>query len=94
MQGVCALNESEQGACRRVFKPYSERHNHDTFLDSEEDDPQLIIHIPFISPVKVRAITVLGGPAGSSPSRMLAFLNKESLDFSDVEATPPVQVLG
>ena len=31
------------------------------------------------------------GPDGTAPSRLLAFINREALDFSDAETTPPVQ---
>ncbi|KAL1508585.1 hypothetical protein AB1Y20_004683 [Prymnesium parvum] len=91
LDGVCALNEAERGACRRVFKPYEQRLSRDAFVDSEADDPQLIVHIPFISPVRIRGITILGGPEGSAPCRLLAYVNQEALDFSDAEAMPPVQ---
>ena len=91
LEGVCALNEAERGACRHVFKPFEERFDRDTYVDSEEDDPQLIIHIPFISPVKIRSIVVLGGHDGTAPRSLKAFINREALDFSDAEATPPVQ---
>ena len=92
MEGVCALNEAERGMCRRVFKSYEERLKRDAYVDSEEDDPQLIIHVPFISPVKIRSITLLGGPDGTAPRTLRAFVNKEALDFADAEATPCVQV--
>lgn len=93
LAGVCALNESERNACQRVFKPHDRRLEREGFVDSEEDDPQLIIHVPFISPVQIRSISVLGGPDGTAPGRLLAFVNREALDFADAEQTPPVQVL-
>ena len=91
MEGVCALNEAEKGACRGVFKPHDQRLESEPVLESEEDDPQLIIHIPFVSPVKIRAITVIGGSDGMAPAELRAYVNRETLDFADAEQFPPVQ---
>ena len=89
--GVTALNEAEHGACRRVFKPWDTRLDPGPALESEEDDPQLLIHVPFTCPVKIRALTVMGGADGSAPSQLRAFVNREGFDFSDAEQTAPVQ---
>ena len=92
--GVSALNEAERDSCRRVFEPYSERLNYNEdgpALDSEEDDPQLIIHINFTAPVKIRALTIIGGGDGAAPRSLRAFINHEALDFADAEQTAPVQ---
>jgi len=90
VQGIAALNESEHGACRRVFRPYDQRLERNQHVESE-DDPQLIIHIPFTSPVKLRAFTIIGGADGQAPSEVKAFINRETLDFGDAEQLPPVQ---
>jgi hypothetical protein len=91
LDGVAALNASEQGAGRRVFKPYDQRLEHGPCLESEEDDPQLIIRVPFTCPVKIRAFTIIGGGDGQAPSSVRAFVNREALDFGDAEQTAPVQ---
>lgn len=91
VNGVCALNESERGACRRIFRPYDQRHDRTACLESEEDDPQLILHIPFVSPVKIRSLTFIGGGDGMAPCTLRAYINREALDFSDAEQLPPVQ---
>lgn len=88
---VSALNESERGACKRVFKPFDQRLQGGC-VESEEDDPQLIIRVPFVCPVKLRSLVVSGqGAEGTAPSRVKAFLNHEALDFADAEQMPPVQ---
>ena len=91
IDGVHALNESETGACRRVFKPYDQRLDQTAVVESEEDDPQIIIHIPFVSPVKIRALKLIGGGNGTAPRILRAYINREALDFTDVEDAPPVQ---
>eukprot|EP00965_Chrysotila_dentata_P144608 4776367-Pleurochrysis_carterae.AAC.1 len=89
--GVSALNESETGACKRVFKPYSERNDAATFVESEDDDPQMLIHIPFTCPVHIRALMMIGDGGSATPREVRAFVNHEALDFSDALDMPPVQ---
>ena len=91
LAGVTALNATETDAARRIFKPHDQRLDRTACLESEEDDPQLIIHVPFTSPVKLRAITVIGGGGGLAPLTLRAYVNREALDFGDAEQTAPVQ---
>ena len=91
VENVRALNERESGSCKGVFKPHERRHEQDGYMESEEDDPQLIIHIPFTCPVKIRAISISGGGDGTAPQTLRAYVNRETLDFADAEQTPPVQ---
>ena len=44
---MTALNSVDTGAAKRIFRPWSRRHEREHKLESEEDDPQLIISIPF-----------------------------------------------
>ena len=60
-------------------------------VESEEDDPQLLLSIPFTCPVKIRSLTVIGGGDGMAPRTLKAYVNHETLDFSDAEARPAVQ---
>ena len=41
---------------------------------SEEDDPELIIHVPFTCDVKLKSISVIGGSEGTSPSLRVSAL--------------------
>jgi len=45
---------------------------HPPLPDSEEDDPELLLHIPFNGSVKLTGITVVGGPDGASPAKLKA----------------------
>jgi hypothetical protein len=53
-------------------------------LRSDDDDPELIVHVPFVSDVKVRGIMVIGGltTAGAAPSRLNVFVNKAPGDIN------------
>jgi hypothetical protein len=41
-----------------------------TCADSAEDDPELLLHVPFDGAVKLTGITVIGGPDGTSPAKL------------------------
>ena len=55
---VAALNEARAGSVRGVFRPWAERLDMSLpTLDSNEDDPELLIHVPFNGTVKIKART-------------------------------------
>jgi hypothetical protein len=89
------LNASNPDCLKNIFRPWDQRLARDVEpLHSDEDDPELLLSIPFTSDVKIRTIMIIGGPDGSSPSRMSVFTNREGLDFESVADLPPVQEWG
>lgn len=89
---VRCLNESEEGSCKRVFKPWAQRLDFSTApLESNEDDPELLIHVPFDGQVVLKAICVIGGTDGTSPSRLKVFTNRDDLDFGGAADMAPTQ---
>ena len=59
-------------------------------MKSNEDDPELLLQIPFAGSVNLKAVCVIGGAEGSGPSKVRAFINRE-LDFETAEELPAVQ---
>ena len=55
LSSVHALNETEAGSCKLIFKNYTERNTALPSMKSNEDDPELILHVPFTQAVKVRS---------------------------------------
>jgi hypothetical protein len=52
---IVALNEAESGSVRGVFRPWSQRLDLSLpTLDSNDDDPELLIHVPFNGCVKIK----------------------------------------
>eukprot|EP00955_Chlamydomonas_euryale_P067767 359936-Chlamydomonas_euryale.AAC.8 len=45
----------------------------------------------FDGAVKLKAICVIGGPDGTSPSKLKVYINRDDLDFSLAESLPAVQ---
>ena len=52
---VWALNEAQVGSVRSIFRPWAERLDISLpTLDSNDDDPELLIHVPFTGSVKIK----------------------------------------
>ena len=89
---VSCLNEATAGSAKHVFRSWTERLEDPAVpLDSNEDDAELLITIPFNGAVKVKAISIIGGDDGSSPARLKAYTNRHDLDFAAVADMAPVQ---
>ncbi|XP_010526065.1 PREDICTED: PITH domain-containing protein 1 [Tarenaya hassleriana] len=88
---VSALNEAVSGSVKSVFKAWDQRLQSSEHLESNEGDPELLVFVPFTSDVKIKSISIIGGPDGTSPSKMRAFTNREGIDFSDVQNMQAVQ---
>ncbi|KAH8933135.1 hypothetical protein BDL97_18G014700 [Sphagnum fallax] len=88
---VRALNEAIDGSAKSVFKPWENRLDFSTALESNDDDPELILFIPFTTDVKIKSISIIGGSDGTSPSKMRAFMNRDDIDFSAAADLLPIQ---
>ncbi|CAM6039934.1 unnamed protein product [Sphagnum compactum] len=91
MSGVRALNEAIDGSAKSVFKPWENRLDFSTALESNDDDPELILFIPFTTDVKIKSISIIGGSDGTSPSKMRVFMNRDDIDFSAAADLLPIQ---
>jgi len=89
---VRCLNEAEEGLCKHVFKPWHRRLDTDgPSLRSDVEDPELLLHVPFTGAIKLQAISVIGGPDGTSPAKLKVFTNRDDLDFGVAGQAQPVQ---
>ena len=84
------MNAQEDEAAARVIRPWDERTQ--TLagdpLRSDDDDPELIVHVPFVSDVKVRGLMIIGGGGGRAPSEVKVWVNKPAGDISFDNAQP------
>lgn len=52
---VWALNEAQAGSVHDIFRPWGDRLDMSLpTLDSNDDDPELLIHVPFSGTVKIK----------------------------------------
>jgi len=85
------LNEKQSGTGSEVFKAWNERLSRDKFVESDDDDAQLIFHIPFSGSVRLKSICIVGENGNSCPRTMKMFINREDLDFSTINDTKSIQ---
>lgn len=91
LDAVTCLNERVFRSGRNVFKTKENKLDRSESLMSNEGDEELLLYIPFICPVKVLSICVIGGGSGTSPNLVRIFKNHDHLDFSNVNHMEPVQ---
>ncbi|TMW66472.1 hypothetical protein Poli38472_004237 [Pythium oligandrum] len=87
------LNAEDPTHVAHPFKPYHDREDHTRFLNSNEDDPEMIIYIPFTEAVSIKSICISGGEDGAHPKTVKLFTNRDDIDFSNAGELPPQQKL-
>ncbi len=91
--GVRVLNASDASAASLILKPHSQRFVSTIYLCSNEDDPELILHVPFVSQVRMQSISIIGGLGGSAPMSVSVFVNRDDVDFTNASDLTPTQVI-
>ncbi|CAF1654953.1 unnamed protein product [Rotaria magnacalcarata] len=59
---------------------------------SDEDDPELILHIAFNQVVKIHSIAI-EAPEENGPKTVKLFINRHAIDFNDAKSSEAVQTL-
>ena len=72
-----------------VFKAHDDRLSSAT-LESDPDDPELLLHVPFTAEVKISSFCIISS-GDTAPKRVRLFVNRENVDFSNVKETKEVQ---
>ena len=70
------LNASDASTVSIPFRPWHLRQMKDQALDSNEDDPELILFIPFTESVTIKSICLSGGTEGTHPKRMKMYKHR------------------
>lgn len=81
---VVCLNEEVRNSGRAVLKLHEERLTATPALQSPEDDPELLLTIPFTEAVSCQSICIrsVGGGNDTAPPRIVKlFCDRENLDF-------------
>jgi hypothetical protein len=75
---VSFQNAQEESAAARVIRPWDERLSflNGNPLRSDDQDPELLVHVPFTADVTVRGLMVVGGGFGKAPSKVKVWVNK------------------
>jgi hypothetical protein len=96
---VVCLNEETQGAGQSILKLHEDRLSDKPSLTSPDDDPELLLTVPFTEAVTIQSITIRNSSSDSnyaSPRKVKLFANREDLDFEtarDLEAQQELELL-
>jgi len=88
---ITCLNESVPNSGKNCIKPWEQCLDSTRVLRSSDDDPELILCIPFSTQVVLKSFCVVGGGNGTAPSSVKIFSNRSDIDFSNVSDLQPVQ---
>ena len=89
---VFALNERQAQSCQKIFKDKEDMLDKKDFCESNEDDPELLINIPFYTQVAIKSMTLIGGEDGTAPSKVKLYVNVTNPDFDLLEGKPTHQI--
>ena len=100
LDAATALNIEEDSNLKNVLKKaYDDRLNDDEgHIITPEDDNELLIHIPFESPVQLAGIYIIGGEEWKHPKKVKLYANPAGTfaeDFSsinDLECTQEIEL--
>jgi hypothetical protein len=96
LPNITCLNEEVPDSGKAIFKLHEERLSATPSLRSPEDDPELLLHIPFTEAVTILSITIRDASAGNetaSPRRIKLFTDRDDLDFETARELPAQQKL-
>lgn len=85
LDNVRCMNEAAGSDPKAPFKPYDMRMNPEPLLESDDCDPEMIVHIPFRTAVRIHAISIGGPDSENHPSDVGVFVNREDMDFGLAE---------
>ncbi|KAI1425554.1 PITH domain-containing protein [Xylaria sp. FL1777] len=88
---ITTLNESRMDAGKAIVKKtWSERLQLEPELVSDTDE-QMIMNVPFTGQVKLHSILLRSSPSSSAPRTLRVFINRDDIDFDNVNNLKPVQ---
>ncbi|KAL7514352.1 hypothetical protein ACHAXN_011568 [Cyclotella atomus] len=100
---VTCLNESFPGSGRSILKLYENRLTADPSLTSQDDpdeDPELLLTVPFSEAVGIKSLSVLShadSPSGrdnrAAPRTVKIYVNRPNLDFETVRDLEPTATI-
>ena len=89
---VYAYNEKVSQSCQKIFKDKEDMLDKKDFCESNDDDPELLINIPFYSQVAIKSMRLIGGEDGTAPSKVKLYVNATNPDFDLLEGKPTHQI--
>lgn len=94
LPAVRCLNEELPNSGRAVIKLHEERLSTEPALKSQEDDPELLLFIPFteaviLQSISIRSVAGEGVEGVAPPRRIKLFVDRDDLDFETARDMEP-----
>ena len=100
LPGVRCLNEEIPHSGRAILKLHEDRLSVQPYLKSQEDDPELLLYIPFTEAVIVQSISIRSidqqqpqgipaATAAAAPRVLKLFVDRDDLDFETARDMEP-----
>ena len=95
LPAVRCLNEDVPQSGRAILKLHEDRLSETPVLRSQEDDPELLLYIPFteaviVQSISVRSVTTSTSDDEVSPARTIKlFVNRDDMDFDTARDMEP-----
>jgi len=96
LDAVKCLNEDRPGMGRSILKLHEDRLSGSPFLSSQEDDPELLLYIPFTEAVTITHISVRSVPGSEDgdfpvapPKNIKIFAERDDIDFDMARELAP-----
>lgn len=101
LDAVSCLNEETPGMGRSILKLQENRLTALPLLKSQDDDPELLLHIPFTEAVTIKTVAIRSVPpppppppsgdatATAPPRTVKLFCNRDDLDFETARDMEP-----
>jgi len=81
---LTCLNEATDGSAKSIFKPWDQRLNFDTMVESDTDS-ELLFNIPFTGNVKLKGIIIVAPDDETHPNRIRLYKNRPHMTFDDTQ---------
>jgi hypothetical protein len=91
---VKCFNEEIPNSGQSVLKLHEDRLSSEPYLKSNEDDPELLLYIPFTEAVTVKTISIrsvlsVNGIEAAPPRNIKVFSDRDDLDFDTAREMEP-----
>lgn len=84
-EGLMGLNVTNHADVVGIFRPFVLRLQETPRIESDADEEMMVV-CRFTSPVHIRKLMVIGGgDEGNHPMTMKCYVNKEDIDFTNIE---------
>ena len=87
---VQCFNERTHKSVLNILRPLEDRMDFSKGIVQSGYGRDLVVYIPFNGEVRVKALIVIGGSDGASPSRVKIYKNETNVDINIIEDKKPL----